>query len=54
MKLPNCHQQRQTDSGMGAATAARQRLAPAAVVVVRWSKDINAIFYYVWVALYFL
>jgi hypothetical protein len=23
-------------------------------VVVRWSKDINAIFYYVWVALYFL
>jgi hypothetical protein len=35
-RLPDCHLQRQE--------AARQRLAPAAVVVVRWSKDLNVIF----------
>jgi hypothetical protein len=29
---------------MGAATAARRQLAPVAVVVVRWSKDLNIIF----------
>jgi hypothetical protein len=39
-RLPDC----QADSGMGAATAARQRLTPAAVMVVRWSKDLTIIF----------
>jgi hypothetical protein len=42
--LLDCHQQWKTDSGMGAATAAHRRLALAAVVVVRWSKDLNIIF----------
>jgi hypothetical protein len=31
-------------SGMDAATAARRRLAPAALVVVRWSKNLIVIF----------
>jgi hypothetical protein len=43
-RLPDCHQQCQVDSGMGAAIAAHRRLTPAAVVVVRWSKDLNVIF----------
>jgi hypothetical protein len=38
------HQQRQVDSGTGAATVAHRRLAPAVVVVIRWSKDLNVIF----------
>jgi hypothetical protein len=52
-RLSDCHQQCQADSGKGAATAARQRLALAVVVVVKWSRDLNVIFY-VSVALYFL
>jgi hypothetical protein len=43
-RLHDCHQQRHADSGKGAATAAHRRLALAAVVVVRWSKDLNVIF----------
>jgi hypothetical protein len=43
-KTSDCHQQCQADSGIEAATMARRRLAPAAVVVVRWSKDLNVIF----------
>ena len=43
-RLPGCHQQRQAGSGRGAATAARRWLALAAVVVARWSKDLNVIF----------
>jgi hypothetical protein len=43
-RLLDCHQQRQADSGMGAATAVPRRLAPAEVVFVRWSKDLNVIF----------
>jgi hypothetical protein len=43
-RLPHCHQQHQADSVKGAATAARRRLALAAVLVVRWSKDLNVIF----------
>jgi hypothetical protein len=33
-RLPNCHQQCQDDSGKGAATSARRRLALAVVVVL--------------------
>jgi hypothetical protein len=44
-RLPDCHQQRQADSGRGAATAARRRLALAAIVVVRWYKDLDVIFF---------
>jgi hypothetical protein len=43
-RLPDCHQQCQADSGMGAAIAARQRLTLAAVMIVRWSKDLTVIF----------
>jgi hypothetical protein len=43
-RFPDCHQQRQADSGKGAATMACRRLALAAEVVVRWSKDQNVIF----------
>jgi hypothetical protein len=43
-RFPDCHQQRQADSGKRAVIAARQRLTLAVVVVVRWSKDLNAIF----------
>jgi hypothetical protein len=43
-RLPNCHQQRQADSAKGAAIETRRRLAPIAVVVVRWIKDLNIIF----------
>jgi hypothetical protein len=43
-RLSDCHQQRQADSGMEAVTAAHRWLAPAAVVVVRWSNDLNVIF----------
>jgi hypothetical protein len=43
-RLLHYHQQRQVDSSKGAATAARWRLALVAVVVVRWSKDLDVIF----------
>ena len=43
-RLPDCHQQWHAGSGNGAATAARRRLALAAVVFVRWSKDLDVIF----------
>jgi hypothetical protein len=36
-RLSDCHQQCQADSSKGAATVARQWLALAVVVVVRWS-----------------
>jgi hypothetical protein len=38
--LPDCHQHRQADFGKGAT---RQRLVPATVVVVRWSKYLNVL-----------
>ena len=42
--FPSCHQQHQAGSGKGAAKAAHRRLALAAVVVIRWSKNIDVIF----------
>ena len=43
-RLSGCHRQGQAGSGKGAATAARQRLILTAVVVARWSKDLDVIF----------
>ena len=43
-RLPGCHQQHQAGSSTGAATTARQRLTPVAVVVIRWSKNLDVIF----------
>ena len=43
-RLSGCHQQREAGSGRGATTAARRRLALAAVVIVRWSKNLDVIF----------
>jgi hypothetical protein len=43
-RFSDCHQQNKANSDMGAATTARRRLAPATVLVVRWSKDVNVIF----------
>jgi hypothetical protein len=43
-RLPDCHQQCLADSGKGGATVAHRWLALAAVVVVRWSKDVNVTF----------
>ena len=43
-RLPDCHQQWQCRLRNGAATAARRRLALAAIVVVRWSKDLDVNF----------
>jgi hypothetical protein len=53
-RLPDCHQQWQADSGKGAARAASRRLALAAEVVVRWSKDLNVIFIMFVMLLYLL
>jgi hypothetical protein len=43
-RLSNYHQQRQANSDKGAATTARQWLTLVAIVIVRWSKDLDAIF----------
>ena len=43
-RISGCHQQRLADSNTGAAIAARRRLALAAVVVIRWSKNLDVIF----------
>jgi hypothetical protein len=43
-RLPDCHQQHQANSDKGTVIVACRRLALAAVVVVRWSKDLNVIF----------
>jgi hypothetical protein len=40
-RLPDHHAQCQTGSNSGVATMTCQQLALAAVVVVRWSKDLN-------------
>jgi hypothetical protein len=43
-RLPGCHRQGQAGSGRGATTAMRRRLVLAAVVVVRWSQNLDVIF----------
>jgi hypothetical protein len=43
-RFSDCHQQSKANSDMGTTTTARRRLAPAAVVIVRWSKNVNVIF----------
>lgn len=43
-RFPSCHQQGQAGSDMGVATTARRRLVVAAVMVVRWSTDLDVIF----------
>jgi hypothetical protein len=39
-----CHHQRQASSSTGAAAAAHRQLALEAVVVVRWSKNLDVMF----------
>ena len=46
-RLPGCHQQGQAGSGRGVTTRARRQFVLAAVVVVRCSRNLDVIFYYV-------
>jgi hypothetical protein len=43
-RFPDYHQQCQDDSDEGSVIAVHQRLALAAVMVVRWSKNLDVIF----------
>ena len=46
-RLPVCHQQGQAGSGRGVTTTARQQFVLAAVVVLRCSRNLYVVFYYV-------